>query len=97
VGAQKIIVFISDGLPADYGSDTEAERARAASESIAKAAEFKAAGIIIYTVGIDIDQPFNPVLSRMSGPLGSGMYASASDPVTLGIVMRNIAASAVCH
>lgn len=99
-GSQRVVVFVSDGAP-ENGSDGPSSPAESLSDIRARTTAMKAAGIVIYTVGIDgrsyaqPDDPFNEQLLRdmSSGP---GYYSNANSEAELGTVLENISRDLRC-
>lgn len=85
----RVIIFFSDGEPSVGAGE---------SEILAKAAALKASGVIIYTVGIDVD---NDILQKMAGGTDSagntGFYTEVNNADEFNQILENLVSGFGCN
>lgn len=97
-GAQKVVVFVSDGAPED---DSDGNRPEPLADILAKTSNMKRAGIIVYTIGIDgqtYTNPDNPFNEQLLKDMSSGpqYYSNVNSEAELTSVLDSISKDLRC-
>ena len=94
-GVQKIMVFMSDGLPNDTNDDDTSITGINAQMALNMANTVKASGVVLYTVGIIADaSSTNIVLQAMPG--NGGTYSAASNNAQFQAIFQSLGNELEC-
>lgn len=94
-GVQKVMVFMSDGLPNDTNDDDTSITGINAQMALNMANTVKSSGIVLYTVGITTDTGgTNIVLQSMIG--NGGTYSAATDNAQFQAIFQALGATLDC-